>query len=101
MTYIEELHDVIRRLQVSSRPMSRAFQSKRYFEGKTVWEGIVEVFDLIGHAKAPKSFMRGLMRQTIPKGPTPRHCASSWACLPRRSFRLCERQSLKEFRDRE
>ena len=29
---------------------------KEEFQGKTVWEGIVEVFDLIGHAKAPRAY---------------------------------------------
>ena len=29
---------------------------KEEFEGKTVWEGNVEVFDLIGYPKAPRSY---------------------------------------------
>jgi len=33
--------------------MSRACLS---FQGRTVWEGIVEVFELVGHPKAPKDY---------------------------------------------
>jgi hypothetical protein len=29
---------------------------KEVFEGKTIWEGIVEVFELIGHPKASKVY---------------------------------------------
>jgi len=29
---------------------------KETFQGKTVWEGIVEVFELHGHPKAPKIY---------------------------------------------
>jgi len=28
------------------------------FKGKTVWDGVVEVFELIGHPKAPKVYAR-------------------------------------------
>jgi hypothetical protein len=37
---------------------------KEVFESKTIWEGIVEVFDLIGHPKA-QEFMHDHMRQKI------------------------------------
>jgi hypothetical protein len=26
------------------------------FQGKTVWDGIVEVFELVGHPNAPKAY---------------------------------------------
>jgi hypothetical protein len=29
---------------------------KETFQGKTVWEGFVEVFELVGHPKAPKVY---------------------------------------------
>jgi hypothetical protein len=29
---------------------------KETFQGKTVWEGIVEVFELVGHPKAPRVY---------------------------------------------
>lgn len=54
--YINELRDVIRRLHgveskhVESVPITETFQ------GRTVWEGVVEVFDLIGHPKASRLY---------------------------------------------
>jgi hypothetical protein len=29
---------------------------KEVFQGRTVWEGVVEVFDLIGHSVAPRAY---------------------------------------------
>lgn len=56
MTYIEELREVIRRLHgVDSRHVA-SVPVKETFQGKTVWEGVVEVFDLIGHPKAQKAY---------------------------------------------
>ncbi|HTV60556.1 MAG TPA: hypothetical protein VMJ93_16905 [Verrucomicrobiae bacterium] len=55
-SYIEELRDAIRRLHgvdskhVESVPITETFQ------GKTVWEGVVEVFELIGHPKADRAY---------------------------------------------
>lgn len=55
-TYIEELQDVIRHLHgVDSRHVE-SVPIKETFQGKTVWEGVVEVFELIGHPKAPKVY---------------------------------------------
>jgi hypothetical protein len=31
---------------------------KETFKGETVWEGIVEVFDLVGHPKGPRIYAR-------------------------------------------
>jgi len=56
LSYIEELQDVIRRLHgveskhVESVPVTETFQ------GRTVWEGIVEVFELHGHPKAARAY---------------------------------------------
>lgn len=33
-----------------------ALPVKELFEGKTVWEGVVHVFDLIGHPKATRAY---------------------------------------------
>jgi hypothetical protein len=50
--YIEELQDVIRKLHgVESRHVE-SVPVKETFQGKTVWEGVVEVFELVGHPKA-------------------------------------------------
>lgn len=52
MTYIEELQDVIRRLHGVESTHVESVPVKEVFEGKTIWEGVVEVFDLKGHPKA-------------------------------------------------
>ncbi len=55
-SYIRELQDVIRRLHgVESKHVQRV-PVKEIFQGKTVWEGIVEVFELAGHPKAPRVY---------------------------------------------
>jgi hypothetical protein len=52
MTYIEELQNVIRRIHgVDSRHIE-SVPVKEVFHGKTVWDGIVEVFDLEAHPTA-------------------------------------------------
>ena len=56
MTYIEELQDVIKRLHGVESKHVDSVPIKETFKGKTVWEGIVEVFELIGHPKAPKAY---------------------------------------------
>src|SRR2546427_12538979 len=54
--YIQELREVIRRLHgVESRHVE-SVPVKEVFQGKPVWEGIVEVFELHGHPKAPKIY---------------------------------------------
>ena len=49
MTYIEDLRDVIRRLHGVESKHVASVPVKETFQGRTVWEGVVEVFDLIGH----------------------------------------------------
>lgn len=54
--YIEELREVIRHLHgVESRHLE-SVPIKETFQGKTVWEGIVEVFELIGHPQAKRAY---------------------------------------------
>lgn len=56
MNYIEELTVVIRKLHgVESRHLE-SVPVKETFQGKTVWEGVVEVFELVGHPKAPRVY---------------------------------------------
>src|SRR5438552_18581305 len=54
--YIDELKDVIRRLHGAEATHVESVPVKETFQGKTVWEGIVEVFDLHGHPKAAKVY---------------------------------------------
>ena len=56
MTYIEELQDVIKRLHGVDSKHVDSVPIKEEFKGRTVWEGIVEVFELISHPKAPKAY---------------------------------------------
>src|SRR5437660_11750540 len=54
--YIEELRDVIRRLHGAEATHVESVPVTETFQGKTVWEGIVEVFDLHGHPKATRAY---------------------------------------------
>ena len=56
MTYLEELRDVIRRLHGADAEHVESVPVKETFQGKIVWEGIVEVFSLAGHATASKVY---------------------------------------------
>jgi hypothetical protein len=56
MTYIEELRDVIRRLHGADAKHVASVPVKETFQGKTVWDGIVEVFELYGHPTASKLY---------------------------------------------
>ena len=56
MTYIEELHDVIKHLHGVESSHVESVPIKETFQGKTVWEGIVEVFDLKGHPRATRAY---------------------------------------------
>ena len=55
MTYIEELQDVIRNLHGTEATHVETVPVKETFNGQTVWEGEVEVFD-IDHPKASRVF---------------------------------------------
>ena len=56
MSYIKELQDVIWNLHgVASRHVE-SVPVKETFHGQTVWEGIVEVFELSGHPKASRAY---------------------------------------------
>jgi hypothetical protein len=56
MTYIEELRDVIRRLHGAEATHVESVPVKETYQGKTVWEGIVEVFELHGHPTASRLY---------------------------------------------
>jgi hypothetical protein len=52
VSYIQELQDVIRRLHGAEAAHVESVPVKESFQGKTVWDGIVEVFDIKGHPTA-------------------------------------------------
>ncbi|HSE17599.1 MAG TPA: hypothetical protein VLB46_11130 [Pyrinomonadaceae bacterium] len=51
MSYFEELQEVIERLHGSRATRVESVPIKEEFQGQTVWEGEVEVFDLLDHPK--------------------------------------------------
>lgn len=56
MTNIEELQSIIHKLHGAKATHRESVPVKETFQGKTVWEGIVEVFDLHGHPKAKTAY---------------------------------------------
>jgi hypothetical protein len=56
VTYIQELQDVIRRLHGAEARHVESVPVKESFQGRTVWDGIVEVFELRGHPKATHAY---------------------------------------------
>lgn len=55
-TYIEELANVILKLHGAEATHIESVPVKETFQGKTVWDGIVEVFELRGHPKATHAY---------------------------------------------
>jgi len=56
VNYIEELQDVIRKLHGSESTHVETVPVKETFQGQTVWEGTVEVFDLHGHPQTSRVY---------------------------------------------
>ncbi len=52
MSYIQELQDMIRRIHGVESEHVESVPVKESFQGKTFWEGIVEVFELRDHPEA-------------------------------------------------
>lgn len=55
-SYISELQDVIRRLHGVETTHVDSVPVRETFQGRTVWDGIVEVFEIRGHPKTPKVY---------------------------------------------
>lgn len=56
MTEIEELGDVIRKLHKAKAKHVESVHVTEVFQGKTIWDGTVEVFDLKGHPKTHRAY---------------------------------------------
>jgi len=56
MSHIDELREVILKLHGVNPTHIESVPIKEIFQGKTVWEGIVEVFDLHNHPNAPRAY---------------------------------------------
>jgi hypothetical protein len=54
--YIEELKGAIRRLHGAEAKHVGSVAVKEVFNGELVWDGIVEVFDIVGHATANRVY---------------------------------------------
>jgi hypothetical protein len=56
LTYIEKLRKVIHHFHGIDAVHLESVPIKEVYEGKTVWEGVVEVFDITGHPTAPRVY---------------------------------------------
>jgi hypothetical protein len=56
MDYIEQLREAIRRMHGANATHLDSVPVKETFQGRTVWEGIVEVFELENHPKATRAY---------------------------------------------
>jgi hypothetical protein len=56
MTYIEELKTIIHKLHGAEATHRESVPVTEVFAGQTVWDGIVEVFDLKGHPKTDTAY---------------------------------------------
>ena len=57
--YIQELRDAIRQTHGCASRYAQAVPIKEEFNGETVWDGNVEVFDLAGHPTARQCYAWG------------------------------------------
>lgn len=55
-SYIAELQGVIRKIHGVESCHLESVPVKETFQDKTVWEGVVEVFELIGHPTAQRVY---------------------------------------------
>jgi hypothetical protein len=56
VTYLEELKDVIHKLHGVTATHVQSVPVTERFQGKTVWDGVVEVFDLHGHPQTHRAY---------------------------------------------
>lgn len=56
MSYIQELQEVIRKLHGVESQHLESVQVKEMYNGKTVWEGVVEIFRVLNHPKTDRAY---------------------------------------------
>ena len=56
MTYLEELSDVIHKLHGAKATHVQSVPVTEMFQGQTVWDGVVEVFDLHDHPETHRVY---------------------------------------------
>ena len=52
----DQLKDVVERKHGGSAQFARSVPVRETFEGKAVWEGVVHVFDLVGHPNTTRAY---------------------------------------------
>lgn len=53
---IQELQRAVERMHTCRATLAQSVPVSETFEGKTVWEGMVHVFDLTGHLMASRAY---------------------------------------------
>ena len=56
MSHIDDLKAVIHKLHGTEATHRESVPVKEVFQGQTIWEGVVEVFDLQGHPEANTAY---------------------------------------------
>ena len=56
MTNIDELKGVIHKLHGAAATHRESVPVKETWQGQTIWDGVVEVFDLKGHPKTHRAY---------------------------------------------
>jgi hypothetical protein len=56
MTETDQLRKAIENLHGGTATLSQSVPVRETFEGATVWEGVVHVFDLAGHPTATRAY---------------------------------------------
>ena len=56
MSHIHDLREAIQRLHGAEAKHVESVPVKEQHQGQTVWDGVVEVFDLIGHPKTHRVY---------------------------------------------
>lgn len=52
----DELKRAVERMHGRTATLAQTVPVRETFDGKTVWEGVVHVFDLAGHPKATRAY---------------------------------------------
>ena len=53
---VDELVRAIEKMHGGSATLAQSVPVRETFDGKPVWEGVVQVFDLAGHPKATRAY---------------------------------------------
>jgi hypothetical protein len=51
-----QLREAVERMHGGTATLAQSVPVRETFEGKPVWEGVVHVFDLIGHSTATRAY---------------------------------------------